>query len=215
MSSDHVWKRYDSPCDEWWEISAHVFFSCTFHPPQPLYTPRPLLCRRCIKEQRDTGNTSSRNVLSHLLSHWRLLLFAHREISLLIKKRVQSSKQSCSCHQIRWNCKFSSWQFWTSSRSSSVEGHLDGDIKRVLYLFTSILPKNSDYVLKVKGCNVVFPQSNSKSYCSSGGQLWWEHLCWKHSAGAHSCPVSQTSVRSIALTLPQATKIPNMSTNVF
>lgn len=44
---------------------------------------------------------------------WHSSAFRAPRDLLAHKKKVQSSKQSCSCHQITCNCKFSSWQFWT------------------------------------------------------------------------------------------------------
>lgn len=81
-------------------------YLCTYSSPAPpTLPPAPLhpLCRRCIKKQRDTGNTSSRNVLSHLLSHEtvRLLLFVHREICLLIKSAVIEAELLVSSDQMQ------------------------------------------------------------------------------------------------------------------
>lgn len=159
-----LWKRYDGPCDEWWEICAHVFFSCTPHP-HPLHL-------RCIK--RATGHWATRPTgmpWSHppLLTSETLRSPPRRFARFCLRTKVQWSKRSCSCHQIRCDCKFSSWQFFEPRpRVQVVVGQQDGVIKRVLYLFTPPTP-HPPIIFGLRCC---FPCINQTQgvYCSSSGK---------------------------------------------
>lgn len=159
------------------------------------------------------GNTSSRNALeSPAAPHERdfALPPPRRFARFCLRTKVQSSKRSCSCHQIRCDCKFSSWQFF-EPRPRVVVGQQDGVIKRVLYLFTPPPPHPTPPSPNYFWAAMLFSlyQSNTRSLlfqqwegCSDGDI----YALKTQQQAAFLSRFSDISEIPITLTLPKATK---------